>query len=193
MTYQFSRKRLAALACCLALLVVFSFFAGLVAGIGLWMPTREELAALRHKTGEEAARVSARSSQPVPPVQPPPPHSTEAAADSIPQPRAEAPAPSLAVIQPEQPAHELASTADGDLFAIQVGSFLDAKNARQLQADLKDRGYASSVITALDADQREWHVVRMGAYKNLESAAQAAADFSGKERITALVRRASAL
>jgi cell division protein FtsN len=193
MTHQFSRKRLAALACCLILLVLFSFCAGLVAGIGLWMPTREELAILRHKTAEEAAHVATRPPQSAPPVQPPPPPSAEAAGSSIPQPAPEAPAQPLAAPQPQQPARELASTADGDLFALQIGSFLDPKNARQLQADLKDRGYNTSVITALDADQREWHLVRMGAYKTLESAAKAAADFSGKERINALVRRANAL
>jgi cell division septation protein DedD len=193
MTYEFSRKRLAALACCLILLVVFSFSAGLVAGIGLWMPTREELAILRHKPGEETAHVSPRPVQPAPPVQPPPTRPAEPAANSSPQPEAAAPVQSLAAPQPEQPSHELASTAEGDLFALQVGSFLDPKNARQLQSDLKDRGYNASVITALDADQREWHVVRMGSYKTLESAGQAAADFSGKERINALVRRANAL
>jgi cell division protein FtsN len=83
--------------------------------------------------------------------------------------------------------------AEGDLFALQLGSFLDPKNARQLQAELKDRGYNSSIVTALDSEQREWHVVRMGSYKTLESAAQAAADFSGKERINALVRHANTL
>ncbi len=144
---------------------------------------------LRHKPGQEAARVSLRPPQAAAPVQAPPPPSAEPVGSSTPQ--AEAPDQLLVATQPEQPSRELAS--EGGLFALQVGSFLDPKNARQLQADLKDRGYNTSVITALDADQREWHLVRMGAYKTLESAAKAAADFSGKERINALVRRANAL
>ncbi len=171
MNYHFSRKHLAALAVCLALLILFSFSAGLVAGVGLWMPTRQELAMLKHNRPEQAARISL-----------------------APPPAVLAPVEPPAAPLKEQPAPDPASTeAQGDLFALQVGSFLDPKNARQLQADLKDRGYNTNVVTALDAEQREWHVVRMGAYKTLESAARAAAEFSGKERINALVRRASTL
>jgi hypothetical protein len=167
MNYHFSRKHLAALAVCLVLLILFSFSAGLVAGVGLWMPTRQELAMLKHNRPPQAVLAA----QPL--VSP----SAKPAGAPV-EPSA---APLKEQPTKEQPTPDPASTeAEGDLFALQVGSFLDPKNARQLQADLKDRGYNTNVVTALDAEQREWHVVRMGAYKTLESAARAAAEFSGK-------------
>lgn len=194
MTFEFSRKRLAALGLCLLLLLVFSFFAGLVAGVGVTMPTREELAELRNARAESRMVVSVappkHEAVAAPPL--PQPGSAEAQAMPLPDPP---PEPSPRESSTSRDAAPAASQAEeeGDLFALQLGSFLDAKNASQLQADLKARGYNTTVTTALDGEQREWHLVRMGAYKTLESAARAAADFNGKERMNALVRRSNTL
>jgi len=169
---------------------MLSFAAGLVTGIGLWMPTREEIALLKRRPVTETARVSAPPPpQPAPPAggpEPAKPPVVEAAAaepQQLPEP---ASGPAEASPPPAAP-------EDEGGFALQVGSFRDEKNARQLLSDLKERGYSARIMTSLDDEQREWHAVRLGTYKTLSTAARAAADFSGKERIQALVRRSNTL
>lgn len=100
--------------------------------------------------------------------------------------------PAPAVLSPLQAAAQATSTAD-DVFALQLGSFLKPENAKQLQAELKDKGYAATIFRSTDADQRTWHTVRISGFKTLVAASQAAADFSAKERIQALVRRSDSL
>lgn len=214
MTFNFTPGRFMILGLCLCLLVGLSFAAGLVAGIGLWMPTRTEIAALQAegKKGEAVASVKPPAAIPVlghaaqpeaavpvhapAPAAAPPATAPETHAPSVappPQPAAAAqaspppqPAPSAQAPAPAEAEH--------DAFSLQVGSFLDAKNARLLQTDLKERGYAdANVMTRLDSEQREWHVVRVGSYKTLAKASQAAVDFSSKERIQAVVRRSNSL
>jgi DedD protein len=189
MKYEFNRSRLTLLSICMLLLLLLSFAAGVVTGIGLWMPTRSEIALLKRKPAAEVTLASAPPTH-TPPPQPPP---AAAASPEPPPTTAEAvPAPPAPVtVAAEVPA--AASPEDDGSFVIQLGSFRDEKNAKQLQGELKERGYAAKIMTALDGDQREWHVVRMGSYKTVAVAAKAAADFTAKERIQALVRRSSAL
>jgi cell division septation protein DedD len=74
-----------------------------------------------------------------------------------------------------------------------LGAFTDPKGAKLLQTSLKEKGYNPIIFQAVDADHKTWHAVRIGGYKDLESASHAAAEFSGKEQIQALVRRSDAL
>jgi cell division septation protein DedD len=204
MTYRFTRRRLVTLVAGLGLLVVLTYAAGVITGIGLLIPTRQELALLKaSKLPLTAASVSAPLPGVAPALRPPviaapqsaaaPPVLTAAALTSA----APAPAPPLAnpqqTLPPQPPAAAPGLDDDADAFSLQIGSFRDVKNARQLQTDLKERGYAASVLTALDSDEKEWHVVRIDGYKTLASAARAAADFSRKERLQALVRRSNNL
>lgn len=82
---------------------------------------------------------------------------------------------------------------DKDIYSLQLGAFLDAKVARQLQTDLRERGYRAEIYTAVDSEQREWHAVRIGGFPTLAGASAAAATFTSRERIQALVRRSNAL
>ena len=211
MTYDFDRKRLMLLSACVVLLIVLSFAAGLVTGVGLGMPARAELALLKQRQAvKEPAQaavpthVNPPSSQPVllPPKEakaatlaPEPKETKTAIAEPAPSNPAQPPAsPTPATpTNAAQPPAQVAASETADPFALQVGSFLDAKNARQFQSELKERGYSASVVTFLDSNQREWHAVRIGGYPTLTSATRAAADFSGKERVQALVRRSGAL
>jgi len=210
MMYQFSKKHLLVLAISLAVLGFLTFSAGVVTGIGLAMPTREEVALL--KAAKPATAVAAAvpphvpaavpalalPSLPVPPAATPPakpdrpaaPAAMPAAEPVATQASREAPAAAPAAAAP---AGKPAPADSQNEFALQLGSFRDLNHAKQLQSDMKDRGYSTSILTALDADQREWHVVRIEGYKTLASASQAAADFIGKERIPAVVRRSKAL
>jgi cell division septation protein DedD len=201
MTYHFDRKQLVILVVCLGLVIVFTYAAGVVTGVAMVIPTREELALL--KAGRPASSATLAQAHlpgavpapalPVTPVPQPAAATRATEPASIPAPGAPA-TPAAPPTAPPAPAVAAAAPPDDtDGFSLQVGSFREPKNARQLQNDLKERGYATSVLTALDAEQREWHVVRIDGYKTLASAARAAADFSGKERIQALVRRSNSL
>src|SRR5438128_7270584 len=96
MKYEINRTRMALLSVCLVLLIMLSFTAGLVAGIGLWMPTRAEIALLKRRSPEATAHVSAP-----PPVHPNPPAPQPAAAAGGPEP---ALAPVTATAGPPGPA-----------------------------------------------------------------------------------------
>ena len=103
------------------------------------------------------------------------------------------PAPQAATRQTGPAASAAVSPDERDAFSLQLGAFRDAKNAHQMQSDLKERGYSANIFSALDSEQREWHTVRIGGFDALASASRAAIDFTGKERIQGLVRRSNAL
>jgi cell division septation protein DedD len=205
--FAFDRKRFMVLMLGTILVVVLAFVCGVVTGVGLWMPTQSELALLKKGTpGTEVAstvKLPAKPELPKPelpkaaavvPEKPAPtPAATTAANPPAPQaPVTAAAPPEPAALSPLQAAAQATSTAD-DLFALQLGSFLKPENAKQLQAELKDKGYAATIFRSTDADQRTWHTVRISGFKTLVAASQAAADFSAKERIQALVRRSDSL
>jgi len=206
MSYQFSfdRKRLLALIAGQVFVAVLMFAGGMVAGIALWAPSRHDIALLRNK-GEVSPVVAAEAAVPKLPAMPQPaiPHAAEAPAPT-PQPAAPAPAETAAVQKPAPaapaaapaetaPVRLVTSEASGE-FCLQLGSFEKAENARKLQSDLKDKGIAAIIFDQTDsASQRTWHAVRVGGYGSLDSAAQAAADFSNKWRIQAMVRRSDSL
>lgn len=229
MMYQFTGKQILILIVCLAVLGFLTFSAGVLAGLGMAMPTRAELALL--KTGKPlavatgappklpaavpkvaelesklpAVAAAGAANQPAPAAVPAPPAAAAPPVVEPPAPAAvasspaaqaanEAPAAAPAIAPAAAPAAPAASAPPAaPEFALQLGSFRDLNNAKQMQAELKDRGYNTSILTALDADQREWHVVRMDGFKTLASASQAAAQFIDKERIPAVIRRAKAL
>jgi cell division septation protein DedD len=221
MIYQFTRNQILTLVVCLAVLGFLTFSAGVIAGLGLAMPTRQELAmlkagkppaipsgappqlpatpaavgalatkltapALPAASAEQPAPAAAPAATAAPPPAPAPQPSNETAAVAP----APAPTPAPAAVAP---ASAPAAAQTDTEFALQLGSFRDLNHAKQLQTEMKDRGYNTSILTALDADQREWHVVRIDGFKTLAGASQAAAEFIGKERIPAVVRRAKTL
>ena len=74
------------------------------------------------------------------------------------------------------------------LDCLQLGAFTDIKKAQQLQASLKDRGYTAIIFEGIDTGYRPLHAVRISKYPDIESATKAAADFTAKERLQAIVR-----
>jgi cell division septation protein DedD len=88
-----------------------------------------------------------------------------------------------------QPVPAAAPAADaGNEFSVQLGAFESAENALKLCDKVKARGYAAFVLDVQDSAGRQWHAVRMGHFKKLETAARAAVAFTGKEKIPAFVR-----
>ncbi len=77
---------------------------------------------------------------------------------------------------------------DRPSFTIQVGAFLDKKNAESLAGTLKERGYSPYILTMWDMMKRQWHIVRLGDYPTQKTADDASRDFMMKERMAATVR-----
>lgn len=75
-----------------------------------------------------------------------------------------------------------------DYVTVQVGVFLDQKEASQLLQQMEKKGYAPTFFSARDAEAREWYAVRIGVYSDKQQAANAAANFTKQEKIKAVVR-----
>jgi len=187
------RLALLAAVCCLAALL---FFGGVPVGVGLWQPMREEIEMAKEyllRQPNTQAAVQAPTAAPAPaPEQaaaPGPPRETAAPANAAPPTPPPASLASLA-------AHESKAQPAADEpppFVVQIGSFRDAKNAKQLQDELNGRGYQATVFNALDSEQRMWHVVRVGRYQDSASAASDAAKIGDKEQMQVLIRRGDRL
>ena len=192
MTFELDRKRMIGVMVCWLFLCALAFLGGLVTGIGLWAPSRAEAGLVpgSRQTAQTVGRPALPSLPAVtPPVQRPSPLGEKNAPTASPAANDARPSPPEA----PPPAPVAAEDPKADLFSVQFGCFPDAKDAKQLQADLKERGYATKVITSTDADQREWHLVRQPGYNTLTSATQAASAFRNKEHLPVLVRPSNSL
>jgi septal ring-binding cell division protein DamX len=93
---------------------------------------------------------------------------------------------------PEPPAAAAATQGDGtnvnSAFTVQVGVFLDPKEASRFLSTMEKHGYAPSFFADRDAEDRQWYAVRIGAYSDKGQAARAAANFTKQESIKAVVR-----
>jgi cell division septation protein DedD len=222
MTYrfEFERKRVFWLTTGIFVFGFLSYAGGVITGIGLWRPTQSELALLRSKDVQPmtvatasagvpqasvAPQVGVQVAAPALAVQSPVvspvmslPGATVSPTLTVPAPvsaprATKAPeAPVEAAAQPAVATARLAIPGPSP-FCLQVGSFEKADGARKLQSDLKDRGYTAFIFDQIDSEQKAWHAVRIGGYPTLTSAAQAAVEFSNKERIQALVRKSNTL
>ncbi len=71
---------------------------------------------------------------------------------------------------------------------VQVGVFLDEKDASRLLKEIETKGYSASFFTGRDSEARQWYAVRIGMYSDKQQAASAAANFTKHEGIKAVVR-----
>lgn len=200
MKHEFSltSKAAAALIAGLSVIAILLIAVGVFIGIGLGVPVGETQTARRSGTAPEkslpskpasaAAMASARNGPEATAIPEPPQVIANASAQPPPPVVGlEATITKASVTRPLQKG-----------FALQVGAFLDLKNAQSLAENLKGRGYAVSLLNSLDARQRLWHAVRVGpanepGYADLQTASRAAADFISKEQIQALIRPADSL
>lgn len=86
-----------------------------------------------------------------------------------------------------------APPADEREYSIQIGAFLNPKNATRLAKDLQEKGYKAKVFIATDSKYQVWHTVRIGHFKNIEAASQEARLFRQSAHLLALVRPADSL
>jgi sporulation related protein len=90
--------------------------------------------------------------------------------------------------EPETAAKDAAAPADPEYVTVQVGVFLDEKDASRLLKEVESKGYSPTFFSGRDAEARQWYAVRIGVYADREQAAKAAANFTKQERMKAVVR-----
>lgn len=101
--------------------------------------------------------------------------------------------PAVAQTNPS-PAAAVASTqADEPEYSIQIGAFLNPKNAARLVKDLQQKGYKAKIFIATGSKYRVWHTVRIGPFKDIEAASKRARLFTQSAHMLALVRPAHSL
>ena len=212
MNYEFAldKKALISLIAGSVLIAVLLFLAGLIVG-RQWTvvvsaeaaskSTDEERAALPkepvlHEEDASAPNTGTpRSIKPkVTAPQEPAAAATQASAAAT-QPPASQPAGDVRIIestdnaagQPDEAATE------PEYVTVQVGVFLDQKEASHLLQQIEARGYAPTFFSGRDAEARQWYAVRIGVYSDKQQATNAAANFTKQEKLKAVVRPLEAL
>ena len=85
-------------------------------------------------------------------------------------------------------ASEENAATEPEYVTVQIGVFLDEKDADRLLKEVERKGYAPSFFSGRDAEARQWYAVRIGAYSDKQQAANAAANFTRQEKLKAVVR-----
>lgn len=82
---------------------------------------------------------------------------------------------------------------DANRFSVQVGAFLNARNAHNLADKLRAKGYGAYVFDVDDAAGKTWYAVRIDDYLDMKAALAAARKVREKEELPALVTRIDSL
>ena len=85
-------------------------------------------------------------------------------------------------------ANDQNAASEPEYVTVQIGVFLDEREADRLLKDVERKGYAPSFFSGRDAQARQWYAVRIGAYSDRQQAANAAANFTKQEKLKAVVR-----
>jgi cell division septation protein DedD len=88
---------------------------------------------------------------------------------------------------------EQGEAVEPEYVTVQVGVFLDEKDASRLLKQMENKGYSPTFFSGRDAEARQWYAVRIGVYSDKEQATKAAANFTKQERIKAMVRPVESL
>ena len=214
MNYEFSLNRMAALSLLVGSIVisVLLFGAGLLVGAS-WLTgpvERSEATAANkepalpkepvlHDEKEPAPKASlpqtnapAQPATPTAPVPPKAPTATGAATEAA---HAAAAVPSgtrgeVKIIEEAlaDSTNNENGTNGADYVTVQIGVFLDEREANRLLKDVERKGYAPTFFSGLDAEARQWYAVRIGAYSDKQQATNAAANFTRQEKMKAVVR-----
>ena len=85
------------------------------------------------------------------------------------------------------------AAAEAEYVTVQVGVFLDEKDAGNLLQQMERKGYRPTFFSGRDAEARQWYAVRIGVYSDRQQAANAAANFTKQEKMRAVVRPVESL
>lgn len=206
MNYEFSLKKsaLVSLAVGCVVISVLFFGAGLIVGSQLLSSSAaaadgvakneqpdvpQEPVLIEEKAPTPKSPVAPKTTAPAAPQAPP----AATAAPEETTPPAVGPAAAngeIKIIQEAfaEAANDENAASDPEYVTVQIGVFLDQKEADRLLKDVERKGYAPSFFSGRDAHARQWYAVRIGAYSDRQQAANAAANFTKQERLKAVVR-----
>ena len=213
MNYEFSLSKTAALSLLVGSIVisVLLFGAGLIVG-AQWLNSTAAPAdtTAKNEDPDVPSEPILKETKPAAPKTPATPNMTAPAAPGAPAPAKAAAAQSsataafadsapAAVAPPangevkiiQEAATDAANdqaTSEPEFVTVQIGVFLDEKDADRLLKEVERKGYAPSFFSGRDAEARQWYAVRIGAYSDKQQAANAAANFSKQEKMKATVR-----
>jgi len=213
MNYEFSLNKTAALSLliCSILISVLLFGAGLLVG-SQWLTSSAASADTVAKNeqpdvpqepvlnDEEAPAPHSTVAPPVAPPKSTAPAAPKAPPAAITAPEETAPAavtPAAAAANGEikiiqeaatETANDQNAASGPEYVTVQIGVFLDEREADRLLKDVERKGYAPSFFSGRDAQARQWYAVRIGAYSDRQQAANAAANFTKQEKMKATVR-----
>ncbi|HEX5604391.1 MAG TPA: SPOR domain-containing protein [Pyrinomonadaceae bacterium] len=210
MTYDFALDKKAVISLIAGSVVIAAllFVAGLIVG-RQWLGTdsvavahaaENERAALPTEPvlNEEAAAPAAPKAKPAlplpkqageTPAMPTAPAAPVAVPGNVPAPQVV----SEAAIENADPSAASAQPVESDYVTVQVGVFLDDKEAGRLLQQMESKGYGPTFFSGRDAESRQWYAVRIGVYSDKQQAANAAANFTKQEKLKAVVRPVESL
>ena len=90
--------------------------------------------------------------------------------------------------QPPAPEAYESNRANQSSFSVQVGVFVDEKDANLLVRQLQSKGYTPFVLATNDDEARAWYAVRIGTYTDRTEAERAASNIATQEKIRTFVR-----
>jgi len=212
MTYDFALDKKAVISLIAGSVVIAAllFVAGLIVG-RQWLGT--DSVAVAHAAENERAALPTEPVLNEEPAAPPAAPKAKPAALPLPKQAGETPAgptaPAAAVavpgnVPPPQVVSEAATEnadqsaantppAESDYVTVQVGVFLDEKEAGRLLQQMENKGYRPTFFSGRDAESRQWYAVRIGVYSDKQQASNAAANFTKQEKIKAVVRPVESL
>lgn len=129
----------------------------------------------------------------------PPVVSREATAQTVSTPRLPASSPlstektepSLQTNAPTAPVPEVTveppAVDSADTYTLQVAAFREKERAQRLLRDLEEKGYKPYIVATDNSRNESWYLVRIGRFRNAETARQYAQNLEAKEKISALV------
>ncbi|RJP79730.1 MAG: hypothetical protein C4522_09355 [Desulfobacteraceae bacterium] len=74
-------------------------------------------------------------------------------------------------------------------YSIQVGAYLQKKNAENMLIDLRTKGYEPYIFKTVTSKKQPFYLIRIGNYENIRQASFAANQFKKLEKIPAIVTR----
>lgn len=150
----------------------------------------DEKAPAREMTAQKSVKPQLALPQQPQPTAPPSAPQAAVAALSAPPPKDDR---VVIISEAETDAANASAAPESEYVTVQVGVFLDEKEASRLLQQMERKGYAPTFFSGRDAEARQWYAVRIGTYSDKDQAAKAAANFTKQEKIKAVVRPAESL
>jgi cell division protein FtsN len=186
--FTFERGQLMKVVGGLVSLVLLVFCAGLLVGVSYQLQIAAPVLMVENKEAQPPAAAPAPVAEIVAPAVEPTVESSSMAVEEADSEDLEMD-PDLPAIDPapNTVAAALAREAD-ELFAVQLGAFLQSHNAGVFAREVAAKGYEADIIEREDSRGRTWYLVRHGSFADRSQAVAAAVKLHVREGFEAVVR-----